>query len=385
MRRGSKPANPWPTGMPRWRFRLAAVVSSLAVMPAIVSVTSIPAASAASALTSTPVCNTSIPHQVSCTYLSRDLLIQALETGICFTWSKYGPAGNNYEVIDVVGGNGNEVLTSVAWTGDSYQKCLSLPGNQYSGYGTIEGQKASFRNLVAGGGIPTGGNDCTFASTTAGIAAVAIKGVDGYFITDTAGQVCARGSAVWQSDLNGVHLNAPIIAIEATPDGAGYWLLGADGGIFTLGDAHFYGSTGNIRLNAPVVGMAVTPTNKGYSIVAKDGGTFTSGDTRFHGSTGNIRLNQPVDGIAVAPGGNDYWLVASDGGVFTFTPDGFHGSLGATRLNKPIVGMSSTPNGKGYAGSAPTVVSSASGMLPLRQPGNHTADYTDSGPVSGSR
>jgi hypothetical protein len=194
--------------------------------------------------------------------------------------------------------------------------------------------------------------------SAAGIAAVRISGCNGYFVVDAAGKVSAFGDATWHGDLSADRLGAPIIAIEATPDGQGYWLLGSDGGVFAFGDANFFGSTGGIRLNAPVVGMAVTPTNHGYWIVAKDGGVFSFGDARFYGSTGNLKLVQPVDGIAVAPGGSGYWLVAADGGVFTFTRDGFYGSLGGVRLAKPIVGMSSTPDGRGY-----TLVGSDGGVF----------------------
>ena len=191
-----------------------------------------------------------------------------------------------------------------------------------------------------------------------GIAAVEVGGCAGYLVTDSAGQVSAFGAAVWRGDLSGVHLNAPIIAIESTPDGGGYWLLGADGGIFSFGDAGFYGSTGGIHLAAPVVGMASTPDGRGYWLVAADGGVFSFGDATFHGSTGGMHLAQPVDGMAVAPGGNGYWLVARDGGVFAFTPDGFFGSLGGVRLARPIVGMSGTPDGRGY-----TLVGSDGGVF----------------------
>ena len=192
----------------------------------------------------------------------------------------------------------------------------------------------------------------------AGIASVEIGGCDGYFVVDSSGRVAAFGAATWQGDLAAYRLAAPIIAIEATPDGQGYWLLGADGGVFTFGDARFFGSTGGVALTAPVVGMAVTPDNLGYWIVARDGGVFSFGDAHFYGSTGGIRLQAPVDGIAVAPGGHGYWLVASDGGVFTFTSDGFYGSLGGVRLAEPVVGMSSTPDGRGY-----TLVGSDGGVF----------------------
>jgi hypothetical protein len=53
----------------------------------------------------------------------------------------------------------------------------------------------------------------------------------------------------------GTNLNAPIVGITATRDGAGYWLQGSDGGIFTFGDAPFLGSMGGLHLNAPMVGI----------------------------------------------------------------------------------------------------------------------------------
>ena len=192
----------------------------------------------------------------------------------------------------------------------------------------------------------------------AGIAAVDVNGCKGYLVTDRAGRVSAFGAATWHGDLSRYTLSAPVIAIEATPDGQGYWLLGADGGVFTFGDARFFGSTGGLRLAAPVVGMAVTPDSRGYWVVARDGGVFSFGDARFFGSTGGLRLASPVDGIAVAPGGSGYWLVAGDGGVFTFTRDGFYGSLGGVHLARPIVGMSSTPDGRGY-----TLVGSDGGVF----------------------
>ncbi len=54
--------------------------------------------------------------------------------------------------------------------------------------------------------------------------------------------------------------------------GSGYWEVASDGGIFSFGDATFYGSEGGVHLNAPIVGMAATPDGSGYWEVASDGG-----------------------------------------------------------------------------------------------------------------
>ena len=110
--------------------------------------------------------------------------------------------------------------------------------------------------------------------------------------------------------------SAPIVGMEATPDGHGYWLVGSDGGVFSFGDASFYGSTGALHLNAPIVGMAPTPDGHGYWLVASDGGVFSFGDATFYGSTGGLRLNAPIVGMAaharrsrVLAGGVRRWRV----------------------------------------------------------------------------
>jgi cell wall-associated NlpC family hydrolase len=106
---------------------------------------------------------------------------------------------------------------------------------------------------------------------------------DGYWLTDSAGDVDALGSAVEYGSLTGRLLNAPIIHIVATPDGRGYWLVSGDGGIFTFGDARFFGSMGASHLNAPVVAMAPTPSTGGYWLAGGDGGIF-SFDAPFFGA-----------------------------------------------------------------------------------------------------
>ena len=72
--------------------------------------------------------------------------------------------------------------------------------------------------------------------------------------------------------------------------------MASDGGIFSYGGAPFYGSTGGLHLNAPIVGMAVTPNGAGYWLLASDGGIFAFGDAVFYGSTGGMHLNAPDRG-----------------------------------------------------------------------------------------
>jgi hypothetical protein len=176
----------------------------------------------------------------------------------------------------------------------------------------------------------------------------ATPGDGGYWLVASDGGVFAYGDAQFYGSTGGTHLNAPIVGMAATSDGRGYWLVAADGGIFSYGDALFHGSAGSLHLNAPVVGMAATASGDGYWLAASDGGIFTYGDAVFYGSTGGIHLNKPVVGMAANVTGNGYWLAASDGGIFSFGDALFQGSAGSMKLNKPIVGMMSTFDGGGY-------------------------------------
>ncbi len=166
------------------------------------------------------------------------------------------------------------------------------------------------------------------------------------------GGVFSFGDAQFYGSTGGMHLNAPVVGMAASPTGNGYWLVASDGGVFSFGDAQFYGSTGGMHLNAPVVGMAASPTGNTYWLVASDGGVFSFGfsyiDGQFFGSMGGKPLNRPIVSMTSTADGAGYWLVASDGGVFSFGDAQFYGSKGGSHLNAPIVGMTSTADGAGY-------------------------------------
>ena len=138
------------------------------------------------------------------------------------------------------------------------------------------------------------------------------------------------------------NLNAPVVGVASTPDGAGYWLVGADGGVFSFGDARFFGSTGSLRLNARIVGMAATPDGGGYWLVGADGGVFSFGEARFFGSASSLKLNAPIVGMAADPVDGGYWLVGADGGVFAFGHAPFYGAATPLLLSNSVVGIAAT-------------------------------------------
>ena len=156
------------------------------------------------------------------------------------------------------------------------------------------------------------------------------------------------------------------------PTAGGYWLVAADGGVFSFGDAAFHGSLGGVHLNAPVVGMAATPDGGrllaggrrrrrlllrrrrlprlarggapqcpgrrdgrhpdggGYWLVAYDGGVFCFGDALFEGSAGDLRSPHRCTPWLPTPSGHGYWLLGGDGGIFTYGDAGFYGSVPLT-------------------------------------------------------
>ena len=194
-----------------------------------------------------------------------------------------------------------------------------------------------------------GNNDTTFATLTEQLTLPQV-GRQGLLLSGVDGGVFAFGNAGFHGSLGAVHLNAPIVGMAATPDGASYWLVATDGGVFAFGDANFYGSLGAVHLNAPIVGMAATPDGAGYWLVAADGGVFSFGHAGFDGSMGGTPMSQPIVGMAAAPDGSGYWLVAADGGVFTFGDAGFYGSLPGQGVvaPAPVDAIASSPDGQGY-------------------------------------
>jgi cell wall-associated NlpC family hydrolase len=195
--------------------------------------------------------------------------------------------------------------------------------------------------------------DPALAAVPAGAAGTALTrslmAGTGYWVVNRAGGVASAGGA---PDLGGVapsvHLDGPIVAMAATPDGEGYWLASSEGGVYSLGDARYYGSAGSgpmARAVGEVVGMAATVDGRGYWLASAAGGVYSFGDAKFYGAAKG-GLSRHIVGIVATPGGGGYWLVSSNGGVFCFGDATYHGS--AAGSGGAIVGMAPTGDGGGY-------------------------------------
>jgi Glycosyl hydrolases family 43 len=135
----------------------------------------------------------------------------------------------------------------------------------------------------------------------------------GYWMVTASGQVFAFGNATNFGSLSSAPGGYRVTGMATTDDSNGYWLASANGNVVPFGDAVNYGSaysssssssspssSSSVPLNAPVVGMTATSDGAGYWLQGADGGIFSYGDAAFEGSMGGQRLNAPMVGIASA-------------------------------------------------------------------------------------
>ena len=149
-----------------------------------------------------------------------------------------------------------------------------------------------------------------------------------------------------------------MVGITPTANDGGYWLVASDGGIFSFGNADYYGSipglglapagsTNPKRLNAPIVGMVPSADGAGYFMVASDGGVFAFGDAKFEGSCPGIGGCSGA-AVAVMPdaSGNGYWLVTATGHVYAFGDAVNYGAPGPQSV--AVTAAVRTDDGAGY-------------------------------------
>ena len=119
----------------------------------------------------------------------------------------------------------------------------------------------------------------------------------GYWLVGGDGGIFTFGTAKFHGSTGNLVLSRPVVGITVSPDHGGYRLVASDGGLFAFGDSRYYGSIPGLdiapagtpgsgrSLNAPIVGMVPSADGAGYFMVAADGGVFAFGDARFFGSS----------------------------------------------------------------------------------------------------
>jgi hypothetical protein len=175
------------------------------------------------------------------------------------------------------------------------------------------------------------------------------------------GGIFTFGAAQFYGSTGALTLQRPVVGITPTANDGGYWLVASDGGIFSFGNAGYYGSipelgfapagsTNPKRLNAPIVGMVPSADGAGYFMVASDGGVFAFGDAKFEGSCPGIGGCAGA-AVAVMPdaSGNGYWLVTATGHVYAFGDAvDLGGPSGAVGGLNPASAIFTTSDGGGY-------------------------------------
>ncbi len=257
-----------------------------------------------------------------------------------------GQLGGRVEELDVVGSQGFVVLT-----GDQFAADFDL----FSDWFAVGGAQVAptSTSTTSSSTSSTAGGTSTTSTTGANQVGAPSEGArselsNGYWVTNSDGDVAAFGAATGYGTAAGSSLQGIVSGMAATPDNKGYWLVGNNGGVLAFGDASWYGSASKLHLAGQMVGMAATPNGKGYWLVAGDGGIFAYGNAHFYGSIRRLRVAQPIVAIASTPDGHGYWLVSSAGGIFTFGDARFYGSGGDIHLKRRIIGIVPSADGRGY-------------------------------------
>jgi hypothetical protein len=270
----------------------------------------------------------------ACTDMSPSSALLATSPGMS------GPGGPN--VFQMPPNSGNYVMAFAAWQGTTigYLSCGIRP---------MYLADLSF--------VPNGSNPAAPALTPAVPAAAPAnnpvcptppKPAPGYWQVGSDGGIFSFGAAQFHGSTGNLHLNKPVVAMAATPDGGGYWLVASDGGVFAFGDAQFYGSTGNIRLNKPIISLIPTLNGGGYWLIASDGGVFAFGNATFYGSPAGDNLSSAVTAAASSYLGGGYWIVDADGQVFNYGDAPMEGQPSSAPGGYRITGMAGTQSSNGY-------------------------------------
>ena len=253
-----------------------------------------------------------------------------------------GPGGPDVYSLPAAGGASPQlVMAFAAWQGSTigYLDCgirpMYLADLNFVPFGGLATPTVSPADP---GATPAANPSCPTPATPA----------PGYWQVASDGGIFSFGAAQFYGSTGSMHLNKPVVAMAATPNGNGYWLVASDGGVFAYGNAQFYGSTGSITLNKPIIGMIPTLDGGGYWLIASDGGVFAFGDAKFYGSAASDNLAYPVTAAAPSFLNGGYWLVDANGQVFNFGDAVNEGQPPFAPGGYRITGMAGTQNSNGY-------------------------------------
>jgi hypothetical protein len=227
------------------------------------------------------------------------------------------------------------------------------------GTDTVTGTYSGSSDFTASSGTTTLAVSAPPAATTSTPSPTpAASSQHGYWLVGSDGGIFTFGAAQFYGSTGALTLQRPVVGITPTANDGGYWLVASDGGIFSFGNAGYYGSipglgiapagsTNPKRLNAPIVGMVPSADGAGYFMVASDGGVFAFGDAKFEGSCPGIGGCSGA-AVAVMPdaSGNGYWLVTATGQVYAFGDANNHGAPGPQSV--PVTAAVRTNDGGGY-------------------------------------
>ena len=129
----------------------------------------------------------------------------------------------------------------------------------------------------------------------------------------------------------------------ATAGGNGYWEVASDGGVFSFGDAAFHGSMGGTPLNAPIVGMAATPDGAATGRWPPTAGSSPSATPPSTARWAARRSTRPSWAWPPRPtaAATGRWPPTAGSSPSATPPS--TAPWAARRSTRPIVGMAATP------------------------------------------
>jgi hypothetical protein len=153
-----------------------------------------------------------------------------------------------------------------------------------------------------------------------------LRGSSGLWIVTKLGSVLAVNGAPSLGSDGLATINDPIVGAATSPDHNGYWLTDSYGNVASFGDAGNFGSLRSAyngipvdSLSSGIVGIAPTVDGRGYWLVSAAGTAFQFGDAVNVSSLPVTETySSPVQGVVSQSTANGYELFTSVGQVTNF-------------------------------------------------------------------